>query len=245
MKLNKQRQQMYLNGEVGIINTNDIDKLIEITNMPHLLGTLKRDDQYHPISWFYEEEVKRVKYGGTEYDVICETYPYYRLSVGVVKQSDCTPCDAPNEVNTELPKVGETWECVENLMHSGSMRFNKGKIYKSKKDGTLVCELGNNLYINLCIDYRSHFRKISQSNEVERTPIAYKLNIDIPEWKLKVGDVSICRTSIGYDFSTGCYITESILKHIATPIYTTKITLSNGQEVELTDEDIENIKKIK
>jgi len=211
MQLNKTRQKLYLDGKVGLINDGTVEQLREVTGIPHYDGTSKtyREGaygvQYHPISWFYEEDmpkwvkvVKADKDGVWYENEIGNAFKVTSLENGkyfvefsenteylkhFIHVSDCTPCDAPNEVNNELPKV-------------------------------------------------------------ERTPSAYKLNIDIPEWKLKVGDVSTSKGLAGYDFPNGNYILESMLKHIATPIYATPYTLSNGQVIILSDEDIENIKKL-
>ena len=234
-KLNKSRQKMYLDGEVGIINDGTVEQLREVTGIPHYDGTSKtyREGaygvQYHPISWFYENETelpKMVKYMGTEYDVVCKQDPYYRLSCGVVKQDDCTPI---NETNNELPKVGEWWECVENVSIDGSKIFTSGKKYKCEDEGYLTNNNKKRTLIAGCNDYRSHFIKSTQP-----TPTSYKLNIDIPEWVLKSGD----------DIEPG-RLPRSIMEYIATPIYTQPYTLSNGQVIILTDEDIVNIKKMK
>jgi hypothetical protein len=123
MKLNKEKQKMYLNGEVGIINDGTVEQLREVTNDRDYMGKFAYyhknrifpsdapldNVQYHPISWFYEKETelpKRVKYMGTEYDVVCKQDPYYRLSCGVVKQDDCTPITTPTsyKLNIDIPE---------------------------------------------------------------------------------------------------------------------------------------------
>lgn len=303
MKLNKTRQQMYLKGEVGIINDGTVDRLLDITGFK-FNGNYKyythqhqghqakfNEIKYYNISWFYEEDMpkwvkvvkadsfkwykdkigevfevinegkfalgdayyaikkeglaiyksdctpcdapnevsnelpKMVKYMGTEYDVVCKQDPYYRLSCGVVKQDDCTPI---NETNNELPKVGEWWECVENVSIDGSKIFTSGKKYKCEDEGYLTNNNKKRTLIAGCNDYRSHFIKSTQP-----TPTSYKLNIDIPEWVLKAGD----EIEVGR-------LPRSIMEYIATPIYATPYTLSNGQVIILSDEDIENIKKL-
>lgn len=248
MKLNKERQKLYLDGKVGVINDGTVEQLREVTEDKDYLGSYTYYHKkslwpsnapsefynHHPIAWFYEEtelpkkvrvdkandgwydtEIgnvfnviseddktyfvkhplnteylkhfihksdctpinetnnelqKRVKYMGTEYDVVCETYPYYRLSCGVVKQSDCTPI-------------------------------------------------------------------------TESTPSSYKLNIDIPEWDLKAGTIGVKHKI--YDnylmFDTSM-LPISLLPYIATPC--TTFTLENGTQIELTENDIDKIKKL-
>lgn len=63
------------------------------------------------------------------------------------------------------------------------------------------------------------------------TPTSYKLKIDIPEWVLKAGD----------DIESG-RLPRSIMEHIATPCIT--FTLENGTQIELTNNDIDKIKKM-
>lgn len=270
MKLNKEKQKMYLNGEVGIINDGTVERLLDITGFK-FNGNYKyythqhqghqakfNEIKYYNISWFYEEDmpkwVKVVKADSFKWykDKIGEVFEvinegkfalgdaYYAIKKEglAIYKSDCTPCDAPNEVSNELPKMGEWWECLKKYCN-----FNKGVKYECHQEGTLTIEDGRKFNIS-DVKIMDNFRKVTQLNEVERTPSAYKLNIDIPEWKLKVCDVSTSKGLAGYDFPNGNYILESMLKHIATPIYATHYTLSNGQEIILTDEDIENIKKL-
>ena len=241
MQLNKQRQKLYLDGKVGLINdNNDVEQLREVTNDRDYMGSFTYyhknrifpsdapldNVQYQPIEWFYENETelpKVVKYMGTEYDVVCKQDPYYRLSCGVVKQDDCTPI---NETNNELPKVGEWWECVENVSIDGSKIFTSGKKYKCEDEGYLTNNNKKRTLIAGCNDYRSHFIKSTQP-----TPTSYKLNIDIPEWVLKSGnEIEVGR------------LPRSIMEYIATPCIT--FTLENGTEIELTTNDIDKIKKL-
>ena len=71
MKLNKTRQKLYLDGKVGLINdNNDVEQLREVTNDRDYMGKFTYyhknrifpsdapldNIQYHPISWFYENE---------------------------------------------------------------------------------------------------------------------------------------------------------------------------------------------
>lgn len=73
MKLNKTRQQMYLDGKVGLINdNNDVEQLREVTNDRDYMGSFTYyhknrifpsdapldNVQYHPIAWFYENETQ-------------------------------------------------------------------------------------------------------------------------------------------------------------------------------------------
>ena len=199
MKLNKTRQQMYLDGKVGLINDGTVEQLREVTNDRDYMGKFTYyhknrifpsdapldNVQYHPISWFYENE-------------------------------------------TELPKVGEWWECVEDVSIDGSKIFTSGKKYKCEDEGYLTNNNKKRTLIVGCIDYRSHFIKCTQP-----TPTSYKLKIDIPEWVLKAGD----------DIEVG-RLPRSIMEYIATPIYTQPFTLENGTEIELTTNDIDKIKKM-
>lgn len=197
MKLNKTRQQMYLDGKVGLINDGTVEQLREVTNDRDYMGRFTYyhqnrifpsdapldNVQYHPISWFYENE-------------------------------------------TELPKVGEWWECVEDVSIDGSKIFTSGKKYKCEDEGYLTNNNKKRTLIAGCNDYRSHFIKSTQP-----TPTSYKLNIDIPEWDLKAGDAVVSNT-----------LPTSILNHIATPCIT--FTLENGTQIELTNNDIYKIKKL-
>lgn len=212
MKLNKNRQQMYLDGKVGLINDGTVEQLREVTKREgfggfrkyHALGYSsaqypKDGIEHKPISWFYEEE-------------------------------------------SELPKVGEWWECIEDVFHTGKTRFTKGNKYACKDEvGTLVCNELQTFYI---IDYRSHFIK---STAPDQQPTAWKLNVDVPEWGLEKG---ITGRTIGDLVSfldnnkQPCLLPISILKHIATPIYTKPFTLENGSTINLTALDIQNIKKL-
>ena len=197
MKLNKQRQQMYLDGKVGLINDGTVEQLREVTDDRDYMGKFTYyhknrifpsdapldNVQYHPIEWFYENE-------------------------------------------TELPKVGEWWECVEDVSIDGSKIFTSGKKYKCEDEGYLTNNNKKRTLIVGCIDYRSHFIKCTQP-----TPSSYKLNIDIPEWVLKAGD----------DIESG-RLPRSIMEYIATPCIT--FTLENGTEIEITTNDIDKIKKM-
>ena len=108
MKLNKTRQKLYLDGKVGLINDGTVEQLREVTNDRDYMGKFTYyhknrifpsdapldNIQYHPIAWFYENEI-------------------------------------------ELPKVGEWWECVEDVKMNSDDRieFIKQKInYKVNND---------------------------------------------------------------------------------------------------------------
>lgn len=214
-KLNKNRQQMYLDGKVGLINDGTVEQLREVTTEEGYLGaykyyalgrcsqhSAKEGIDYKPTSWFYEEEA-------------------------------------------ELPKVGEWWECVEDVFHTGKTRFTKGNKYACKDElGTLVCNELQTFYINMGVDYRSHFIK---STAPDQQPTAWKLNVDVPEWGLEKGITArtICDLVSFLDNNKQpCLLPISILQHIATPIYHTPFTLENGTTINLTAKDIENIKKL-
>lgn len=144
MKLNKERQQMYLDGKVGLINDGTVEQLWEIAADCTLRGDSKYyyakvrptdGMEYHHTLWFYETETRK--------------------------------------------------------------------------------------------------------------PTAWKLNIDVPEWDAKAGTVGInhkkYEDSVQFNNSLS---PKSLLPYIATPIYGTKIKLESGAEIELSENDIENIKKL-
>lgn len=142
MKLNKERQQMYLNGTVGLINDGTVEQLKEIAADCTLRGDSKYyyakvrptdGMEYHHTLWFYETETRK--------------------------------------------------------------------------------------------------------------PTAWKLNIDVPEWRLEKDMVGIIDKDMVANFAHAI-LPNSILQHIATPIYGTKIKLESGAEIELSENDIENIKKL-
>lgn len=260
-KLNKTKQKLYLDGKVGLINdNNDVEQLREVTNDRDYMGKFTYyhknrifpsdapldNVQYHPIAWFYENETelpKRVRVDkanegwydteiGKVFNVISEDdgkyFVEHPLNTEYLKhfihKSDCTPI---NETNNELPKMGEWWECLKKYCN-----FNKGVKYECHQEGTLTIEDGRKFYIS-DVKIMDNFRKVTQLNEAERTPSAYKLNIDIPEWVLKAGD----EIEVGR-------LPRSIMEYIATPIYTQPFTLENGTEIELTNNDIDKIKKM-
>ena len=138
MKLNKTRQQMYLDGKVGLINDGTVEQLREVTNDRDYMGKFTYyhknrifpsdapldNVQYHPISWFYENEKelqKRVRVDkandgwydteiGNVFNVISEDdnkyFVEHHLNTEYLKhfihKSDCTLI---NETNNELPKM--------------------------------------------------------------------------------------------------------------------------------------------
>jgi len=75
MKLNKTRQQMYLDGKVGLINDGTVEQLREVTDDRDYMGKFTYyhknrifpsdapldNVQYHPIAWFYENETELPK----------------------------------------------------------------------------------------------------------------------------------------------------------------------------------------
>ena len=259
MQLNKTRQQMYIDGKVGLINDGTVEQLREVTNDRDYMGKFTYyhknrifpsdapldNVQYHPISWFYENEnelpkmvrVDKANDGwydteiGNVFNVISEDDNKYFVEHPLnteylnhfIHKSDCTPI---NETNNELPKIGEWWECVEDVSIDGSKIFTSGKKYKCEDEGYLTNNNKKRTLIVGCIDYRSHFIKCTQP-----TPSSYKLNIDIPEWVLKAGD----------EIESG-RLPRSIMEYIATPCIT--FTLENGTEIELTNNDIDKIKKM-
>lgn len=172
MKLNKERQKLYLDGKVGLINDGTVEQLREVLQEPNYQGT---GNEYYrgpsnvtlyPIAWFYEENEfpKRVKYLDKVWDVVNKVKNLYSLS---------------------LP------------------------------DKSVSCF--------------AHVTECTPINET--TPTSYKLNIDIPEWLLKVGD----------KIESG-RLPRSIIEHIATPC--TTFTLENGTQIELTANDIDKLKKL-
>ncbi len=213
MKLNKERQQMYLDGKVGLINDGTVEQLWEVANTNGYKGNrmfyhknstdlTKPIDgkEYHPIAWFYE---------------------------------------------SETPKVGEWWECIDDVvMTNGAIKFIKGKKYICENDDCLTNEDKSKLHYMGSTEWiEKHFIK-STATET-RKPTAWKLNIDVPEWDAKAGTVGInhkkYEDSVQFNNSLS---PKSLLPYIATPIYGTKIKLESGAEIELSENDIENIKKL-
>ena len=261
MKLNKTRQQMYLDGKVGLINDGTVEQLREVTNDRDYMGKFTYyhknrifpsdapldNVQYHPISWFYENEKelqKRVRVDkandgwydteiGNVFNVISEDDNKYFVEHPLNKEylnhfihkSDCTQI---NENNNELPKVGDWWECIEDVvMNTGDIEFIKGKKYLCEVNSCLTNESNEeNHYMGEYRWFIKHFTKSTPPN-----PTSYKLKIDIPEWVLKAGD----------DIEVG-RLPRSIMEYIATPCIT--FTLENGTEIELTNNDIDKIKKM-
>jgi len=215
MKLNKNRQQMYLDEKVGLINDGTVEQLREVTTRKSYLGACKyyalgydsskfpkEGIEHKPMSWFYEEE-------------------------------------------SELPKVGEWWKCIKDVVYKGDIRFTKGKKYPCEEDSYLKDNsLEATLEIFGLIDYRSHFIK---STAPEQQPTLWKLNVDVPEWELVKGMIGT-KSDRHYEFKhigkLSSFLPISILQHIATPIYTTPFTLENGTTINLTTLDIQNIKKL-
>ena len=279
MQLNKQRQQMYLDGRVGLINDGTVDQLREVTNDRDYMGSFTYyhknrifpsdapldNIQYHTIAWFYENEMelpKNVRVDkandcwydteiGNVFNVIIEDdgkyFVEHPLNTEYLKhfihKSDCTPintlqsgnvateydCTPINETNNELPKVGEWWECIEDVKMNSDDRieFIKGKKYVCEENSCLTNESNEeNHYMKESNWFIKHFTKSTPP-----TPTSYKLNIDIPEWLLKAGD----------DIEVG-RLPRSIMEYIATPCIT--FTLENGTEIELTTNDIDKIKKM-
>lgn len=255
MKLNKTRQKLYLDGKVGLINDGTVEQLREVMNNKYNDGYSQKHKrtiekvQYHPIAWFYENETelpKKVRvdkatkgkewyadFIGKIFDVTgeCDSNHYTVLHLGskknyLIDKSDCTPI---NETNNELPKVGEWWECIEDVKMNSDDRieFIKGKKYLCEINSCLTNESNEeNHYMEECNWFIKHFIKCTPP-----TPTSYKLNIDIPEWVLKAGD----EIELGR-------LPRSIMEYIATPCIT--ITLENGTEIELTNNDIDKIKKM-
>jgi len=198
MKLNKTRQKLYLDGKVGLINdNNDVEQLREVTNDRDYMGSFT---YYHKNRIFPSD----APLDNVQYHPIAWFY----------------------ENEKELPKVGEWWECVENVSIDGSKIFTSGKKYKCEDEGYLTNNNKKRTLIAGCNDYRSHFIKSTQP-----TPSSYKLKIDIPEWVLKAGD----------EIESG-RLPRSIMEYIATKCIT--FTLENGTEIELTTNDIDKIKKL-
>lgn len=119
MKLNKERQKLYLDGKVGLINDGTVEQLREVLQEPNYQGT---GNEYYrgpsnvtlyPIAWFYEEtefpKMVRVDkatqgtewykdYIGTAFNVVRELnnddYIVEHLGAKsnyLIAKSDCTP----------------------------------------------------------------------------------------------------------------------------------------------------------
>lgn len=214
MKLNKQRQKLYLDGKVGLINdNNDVEQLREVTNDRDYMGSFTYyhknrifpsdapldNVQYHPIAWFYENETelpKRVR-------VDKANEGWYDTEIG-------------NVFNVISEDDGKYF-----VEHPLNTEYLKHFIHKSDCTPIYILQSGN-----VATEYDC-------APITPPTPTSYKLNIDIPEWKLKAGD----EIEVGR-------LPRSIMEYIATPIYTQPFTLENGTEIELTNNDIDKIKKM-
>ena len=246
MKLNKERQKLYLDGKVCIHYQNDdVELLREVCKMDYNGDSVyywytksgrKVCDKYkspnlpiHPISWFYEENEfpKRVIV-----DKATQGTEWYKDYIG-------TAFNVVRELNSDDYIVE----------HLGS----KSNYLIAKSDCTPITETNNefpkmvkyldkvwdvinkvkNLYsLSLPDKSVSCFAHITECTPInESTPTSYKLNIDIPEWLLKAGD----------EIEAG-RLPRSIIEHIATPC--TTFTLENGTQIELTANDIDKIKKL-
>ena len=211
MKLNKQRQQMYLDGKVGLINDGTVEQLREVTNDRDYMGKFTYyhknrifpsdapldNVQYHPISWFYENETelpKRVR-------VDKANDGWYDTEIG-------------NVFNVIIEDDGKYF-----VEHPLNTEYLKHFIHKSDCTPINTLQSGNVATEDDCTPI------------TQPTPSSYKLKIDIPEWDLKAGDAVVSNT-----------LPTSILNHIATPC--TTFTLENGTEIELTNNDIDKIKKM-
>lgn len=237
MKLNKQRQKLYLDGKVGLINDGTVEQLREVTNDRDYMGKFTYyhknrifpsdapldNVQYHPISWFYENETELPK------------------MVRVDKENDCW-------YDTEIGNVFNVISEDDNkyfVEHHLNKEYLNHFIHKS--DCTLINETNNELpkmvkymgteYDVVCKQdpyYRLSCGVVKQDDctpITTPTPTSYKLKIDIPEWLLKAGD----EIEVGR-------LPRSIMEYIATPCIT--FTLENGTEIELTQNDIDKIKKM-
>ena len=261
MKLNKTRQQMYLDGKVGLINDGTVDQLREVTNDRDYMGKFTYyhknrifpsnapldNRTHHPIAWFYENEMelpKRVRVDkandgwydteiGNVFNVISEDdgkyFVEHPLNTEYLKhfihKSDCTPIN-----ETELPKrvkyLGKVWDVVDY-----DMKLNKYGLALLDTSGTYVANVAECTPIT------------------EPTPTSYKLNIDLPNMGYKKGDIIKKReyTQIYYGNKKTEKMTRihvDLLQYIATPIYTQPFTLENGTQIELTNNDIDKIKKM-
>ena len=134
------------------------------------------------------------------------------------------------ENETELPKrvkyLGKVWDVVDY-----DMKLNKYGLALLDTSGTYVANVAECTPIT------------------EPTPTSYKLNIDLPNMGYKKGDIIKKReyTQIYYGNKKTEKMTRihvDLLQYIATPIYTQPFTLENGTEIELTNNDIDKIKKL-
>ena len=234
MKLNKTKQQLYLDGKVGLINdNNDVEQLREVTNDRDYMGSFTYyhknrifpsdapldNVQYHPIAWFYENETelpKRVR-------VDKANEGWYDTEIG-------------NVFNVISEDDGKYF-----VEHPLNTEYLKHFIHKSDCTPIYILQSGNvaTEYDVVCKQdpyYRLSCGVVKQDDcapITPPTPTSYKLNIDIPEWVLKAGD----EIEVGR-------LPRSIMEYIATPIYTQPFTLENGTEIELTNNDIYKIKKM-
>ena len=214
MKLNKTKQKLYLDGKVGLINdNNDVEQLREVTNDRDYMGSFT---YYHKNRIFPSDApLDNVQYQPIEWFYENETELPKRVRV-----------DKANEgwYDTE---IGNVFNVISEddgkyfVEHPLNTEYLKHFIHKSDCTPIYILQSGN-----VATEYDC-------APITPPTPTSYKLNIDIPEWKLKAGD----EIEVGR-------LPRSIMEYIATPIYTQPFTLENGTEIELTNNDIDKIKKM-
>ena len=168
MKLNKQRQQMYLDGKVGLINDGTVEQLREVTDDRDYMGKFTYyhknrifpsdapldNVQYHPIAWFYENETELPK------------------KVRVDKENDCWyDTEIGNAFNVISEDDGKYF-----VEHPLNTEYLNHFIHKSDCTPIYILQSGNVATESDCTPITTP------------TPTSYKLNIDVPEWVLKAGD---------------------------------------------------------
>lgn len=185
-KVNEQRKQMYLNGEVGIKVLESDVYPVNISKLHLIAKNIKHEGlhaynnlqavTFHPLSWFFEQDAS---------DCINDVTPYYQAG------------SSPTE--PELI-VGKKYKVVNQYI---SNQFEIGEIVQVVKGrnkppyGEWAESTSRDI---LGIIYPSHVIPFTEP----RTPTAWLLNVDVPEISVTKG------TTVKIEG-----IPDSILHHIA------------------------------
>lgn len=215
-KLNKQRQQMYLDGKVGLINDGTVEQLREVTTKEGYLGAYKyyaleynsprfpKDGiDYKPMSWFYEDETELPKVVKVRIDKCVGNRAWYFYNIG-------------NEYYVQEYDADQNyWQLIKDPIRL---------ILKS--DCTIITDT------TTAPDQQPTSWKLNVD--------VPEWNLE----KGTIGTQGENYVEFERSVTSSALIPISIIQHIATPIYSTPFTLENGSEIQLSSKDIENIKKL-
>lgn len=214
-KLNKQRQQMYLDGKVGLINDGTVEQFKEVAigkgwdgNAKYYHGRYANDIpqdgiDYKPMSWFYEDETELPKVVRVRIDKCTSNYAWYYNNIG-------------NEYYVQEYDADQNyWQLIKDPIRL---------ILKS--DCTIITDT------TTAPDQQPTSWKLNVD--------VPEWNLE----KGTIGTQGENYVEFERSVTSSALIPISIIQHIATPIYSTPFTLENGSEIQLSSKDIENIKKL-